>query len=510
MNMVSDAPRYVNLLGATGQIRAATFQERSHLVVPVVALVEGVLHPANTDAPEFVPAEVIGSAPIGWNGRPVVVGHPQVGLEFVSANSPDILEKESIGLLFNSSFENGKLLLEAWIDKEKASKEGTEASKLISKIEAGEMIEVSVGALVSTQRKMGVYKGKQFFREWKSLVPDHLAFLKDGDTGACSNAGGCGAPRVACSHLITAEGYQVVGDPPMANETEQEQPKRTLRERLLDIMKFRNNMSEEDMSDRDLREALSRSLSNEPGFIGIDSVFPADSKVIYAVATGEKILLFSRDYTFAKGEVKLASKKEEVQPVTRFEPVNAQSAGCGCANRGGAMDKAQRVNALISGGRFLETDRTWLEQIPEDRLGALEAAPPAAPQNTENSAASTITTSNPAATATVSSTVALTAEQYIAQAPPELQESLREGLRVQQERRNQVLAALKATGRCDFSDAELTNMGTASLERLLKLADVVPPPSFVGRVNTRDRSKPEGVPAPPDLGTAIRAARGIK
>ena len=94
-----ESPRYVNLQGATGEIRVGTFQKRSHLVVPVVALVEGVLHPANTAQPEFVPANVIAQAPQGWNGRPVVVGHPQINNEFVSANcSPEILES-SIGLL---------------------------------------------------------------------------------------------------------------------------------------------------------------------------------------------------------------------------------------------------------------------------------------------------------------------------------------------------------------------------------------------------------------------------
>lgn len=505
MSVVTEAPRFINLRGATGQIRVATFQERSHLVVPVVALIEGVLHPANTDSPEFVPAEVIASTHRAWNGRPVVVGHPQVGNEFVSANSPEVLQ-EAIGYIFNSTFSEDRLLVEAWIDKERASKAGTEAHKLLSKIESGEMIEVSVGALVQTEQKAGAHKGKQYTRTWRSLVSDHLAFLKDGDTGACSNAAGCGAPRVAM-HNVTAAGFELIGEPPMSEEPKPA-PQRTLRERLLDLMKFRSNMSEEDMSDRDLRSALERALASEPGFIGIDSVFPGDSKVIYAVATGEKILLFNREYSFNKGEVKLAKEKEQVQPVTRFEPLNAQSHGCGCG--GGAMDKSQRVNALISGGKFLETDRTWLEQVPEERLSALESAPATAPAATPPAATVPAATTVAAAVAPVATTTTVaevTAEEYISKAPKDIQESLREGLRVQQERRSGYIAALKATGRCAFTDAEMAAMPTDQLERLMKLAEVPEPPSFVGRLNTRTNKGPEPVPAPPNLQEKIRANR---
>lgn len=500
----SGAPRYINLAGATGQIRAATFQERSHLVVPVVALIEGVLHPANTAQPEFVSSQVIGQAPQGWNGRPVVLGHPKVGPEFVSANSPEILEKEGIGLLFNSEFKNDRLIFEAWIDKDRALGASEETKSLIAKLEAGTMTEVSVGALVSTEKKMGNHHGKQYFAEWKSIIPDHLAFLRDGDKGACSNEAGCGAPRVAM-HLVTAQGFQLEGETTMPDEPVVEEPKpKSLRERLLEMMQFKINRNEEDMSDRDLRSALERALGGEPGFLGIDSVFPSESKVVYAVGSQQSVSLFSREYSFKNGEVKLATKAEEVHPVTHFEPVNAQSHGCGCAGGGAMADKAARIKTLIESGRFKETDRPWLEQIPDDRLEAIEATPPAAP--VADPPAATVVAQAPAPPAITAGPTPVTAEQYISMAPPELQESLREGLRVQQARRAEVITALKATGRCDYTDTELGAMQTGSLERLLKLADVPEPPSFVGRLNTR-RQEPEGVPPPPSLADAIRVAR---
>src|SRR6266496_226176 len=36
--------RHVHLIGATGQIRTASYEGREHLVVPVIALLEGVIH----------------------------------------------------------------------------------------------------------------------------------------------------------------------------------------------------------------------------------------------------------------------------------------------------------------------------------------------------------------------------------------------------------------------------------------------------------------------------------
>lgn len=507
------------LTGAIGQIRVATFQERNHLVVPVVALVEGVLHPANTQNPEFVPSEVINHAPQGWNGRPVVLGHPKIGADFVSANSPDILEKEGIGVIFNAEIQKEKLVLEAWIDKERATKQGVETEELIQRLEAGQMTEVSIGALVSAKKILGNHKGKQYHAIWQHIVPDHLAFLHKGDIGACSNDAGCGAPRVAM-HLVTAQGFQLVGEPPMADPvTPPEEPKqKTLRERLSEMMKFVIGMAVEDMSDRDLRSALERALGAEPGFLGIDSVFPSESKVIYAVGSQQTIQLFSREYSFAKnGDIKLAAKAEEVQPVTRFEPVNAQSHGCGCAG-GGTMNVAQRIKALIESGRFKEEDRSWLEKVPEDRLSTLEqAASPQQPTTPAPQAPSTPAPSTPApsvpsgpstppAPSGMTTNAAMTAEQYINQAPTELQDSLREGLRVQQERRSQIITSLKGTGRCDFTDEQLAAMPTPQLERLLKLADAPAPVVYGGRLSSRTREE-QGVPPPPNLTQIIQDKR---
>ena len=76
-------------------IREETFQGKDFLVVPVIALVEGVHQASNAPAPELALASEFGKYPQGWDGRPVLLSHPQREGSPVSANSPEVLEDQS-------------------------------------------------------------------------------------------------------------------------------------------------------------------------------------------------------------------------------------------------------------------------------------------------------------------------------------------------------------------------------------------------------------------------------
>ena len=180
-------------------LRTETFGERNYLVVPVVALVEGAIQGANVAAPEFVPAAVFGKAPGGWNGEPVTWHHPQVDGMHVSANSPEILERYQIGTVFNSfaDLEAKKLHLEAWLDVDTALPEGR---AVLVRLERGDVVEISVGAFVMTQPAHGVTtNGVAYQSEWTEVIPDHLAILPEGVTGACSVEMGCGTRAFSAS-----------------------------------------------------------------------------------------------------------------------------------------------------------------------------------------------------------------------------------------------------------------------------------------------------------------------
>lgn len=199
--------RHLHILGATGEIRTATHEGREHLVVPVVALMQGVIHAVNAETPEFVPISSLQSAPQGWNGRPVVLGHPTVNGRQISANSPTVLESQAFGKVFNARVDDLRLLMDAWIDVEKAERIG--AGRMLADLRQHRPTEVSVGAFVVTENTSGRWGERDYKAIWRDITPDHIAFLPRG-VGACSLDMGCGACRAAAAHLVTAEGFEAL------------------------------------------------------------------------------------------------------------------------------------------------------------------------------------------------------------------------------------------------------------------------------------------------------------
>lgn len=164
------------------QVRRITYQNRATLVVPVVMLRQAVVNGA------FVAKEQLW--PDSWNGVPVTLRHPSEngGNEFVSANDPDVLEKFSIGRIFNAYMDNDKLKAEAWIDIEKAN---LVYPGIIAMLESGKPMDVSTAYFALRDDTHGTYGGKQYQIKHHDLKPDHLALLPD-ESGACSWQDGCG------------------------------------------------------------------------------------------------------------------------------------------------------------------------------------------------------------------------------------------------------------------------------------------------------------------------------
>lgn len=196
------ATRHLLLRGALGKSRVEKWQGKDHLVVPIIALVEGVIHAVNSENPEYIDRSVLEKAQDSWNGMPVTLGHPTRNGKPVSANEPAILESHAFGIIRNAEIKGDKLEMEALIDI--ARLEELDAD-LLADLQAGEVVEVSVGALVRTSAAEGTHKKKKYKGKWLEIYGDHLAMLPGG-VGACSAEMGCGANRAACVHLVTAEG----------------------------------------------------------------------------------------------------------------------------------------------------------------------------------------------------------------------------------------------------------------------------------------------------------------
>lgn len=191
----------LHLCGALGKVRTEKLNGIEHLVVPVVALMEGVIHPVNAETPEYVPASTIRRMASSFNGRPVTIGHPVKDGRQCSANEPTIMESHAIGTIYHSKADGSKLHMEAWIEKSKAQRLNQE---MYQRLCANQIEEVSVGAFVVADIKQGDFNGKKYKAMWKDATGDHLALLPGG-RGACSVEMGCGACRTAEAYAI-AEG----------------------------------------------------------------------------------------------------------------------------------------------------------------------------------------------------------------------------------------------------------------------------------------------------------------
>lgn len=192
--------RDINLRTCTGLVRKEVVDGVEYTVVPVTALVEGVIQAVNAPKPEFVRADRFSVAPSGWDGRPVFINHPMVGGRPVSGNSPQIL-KTAIGRIHNTRVSGKKLLMEAWLDPRIAA-----AKKVIERCESNKPVEISTGALIVLENTKGTHAGKEYDGAWDVIIPDHLAILEEGLTGACSQLMGCGI-RAAHAYEIKGEDY---------------------------------------------------------------------------------------------------------------------------------------------------------------------------------------------------------------------------------------------------------------------------------------------------------------
>lgn len=174
--------------GAT--TRYALLDGRKHLVVPVVALVAGVVNGF------LVEPEELRKFADAWNGRPLPVRHPQAGDEYISANSPEIIERQVVGQFFNARIAVGdRLAGELWLDIAKCEALGGDALAVLHRLERGQPIEVSTAYFCDIDPIAGNHNGQSYTGIQRNLRPDHLALLPD-EVGACSWKDGCGAPRV--------------------------------------------------------------------------------------------------------------------------------------------------------------------------------------------------------------------------------------------------------------------------------------------------------------------------
>ena len=181
------------------ELRSASLNGINYIVCPVISkLGDNVEWPINAPTPELIPSSVLSLSIAARNNRPVVMGHPQDELgNYISANDPEVLERLCYGFTFGARFENSRVHSEMWLDPIRASIVGPDAVSVITRLQSGQMVEVSEGDYVLSQIEEGEWNGKKYGARWIACWSDHLATLKEGQIGACSIEDGCGALRTS-------------------------------------------------------------------------------------------------------------------------------------------------------------------------------------------------------------------------------------------------------------------------------------------------------------------------
>lgn len=164
-----------------------THNGSDHMIVPVIMMVEGV-H-SGSQGPILYTTEELAKFVEAWNGTPVVINHPTLedGTP-VSANEPDVAERETIGRIYNARMDGDRLRGEAWLNEvtlKELSEETYEAVK------NGRPMDVSIGVFSDREDVEGEFNGERYIGISHNARPDHLALLPNA-SGACSWDDGCG------------------------------------------------------------------------------------------------------------------------------------------------------------------------------------------------------------------------------------------------------------------------------------------------------------------------------
>jgi len=175
-------------------VKKDTLDDRDMLVVPTVLICEGVHNGA------FYSADEIQKFPESWNGRPVVVRHPNKDGVPVTAGQTTVLEGQTVGAIYNCEWDGAtnKLKGEAWIDVAKCM---AVAPEVLEKLEKNERLEVSTGLFTEDEELQinSKWGNEDYGTVVKNFRPDHLAILPD-SVGACSWEDGAGMPRLNEQH----------------------------------------------------------------------------------------------------------------------------------------------------------------------------------------------------------------------------------------------------------------------------------------------------------------------
>jgi hypothetical protein len=290
-------------------IRTETHQGEPHLIIPVIMMVEGV-HNGSAGAILHT-VEELSKFPAAWNGIPVVIGHPTNEGQPISANSPGVIDKNTVGRVYHTRMDGIKLHGEVWASVQKLKQISPLAYAYIMQQKP---LDVSVGVFSEDEPTPGQWGTENYTAIAKNYRPDHLALLPD-EQGACSWLDGCGI-RTNAEGLV--EAVSLVRDKLYAMDTEQIQ-------------------------------------------YYLEEVYD-DGTFIYKKENNGDCKYFKQGYQINNGEVQFDNEIVEVVKEVKYRKI--------ITNQGGTpMDKVKELLTMTS--LYTEDDKPWLKTMEDAQIDKL-------------------------------------------------------------------------------------------------------------------------------------------
>jgi hypothetical protein len=280
----------VSLIAAASRVMVGN---EEHMVVPVIAIREGVLNNI------FYSADVIKANAAEWNGVPLPVSHPKdKDGNFITANSPEVEAEHNVGRLFNVNFDDRSKALKAdlYIHIEKATKLGHK--EMLERLDAGENMDVSTGLWTNATPQSGEYAGKSYEYVAPSILPDHLALLPN-EIGACSTKDGCG------TFILNAEKKPCCGKCAGKHNHQEEAKEQSMFGRAFASVRKALGFEANEVSHNELHRKLR---------IALDGKFKDAKTWQYVVDVFDNFFVYEQDENLFKQEYKL-DKADSVELV---------------------------------------------------------------------------------------------------------------------------------------------------------------------------------------------------
>lgn len=312
-----------------GILRYEIMGGTNYAVVPMVMLAEGVHIGSN--GPLFYPAEELSKTPAAWDHKPVVVYHPTMNGQAISACKPEVISRRKVGLIMNTKWEPGKagkpgrLKAEAYLELNRL---GEVDKRVLEAVKTGTMMEVSTGLFTDNENKEGMWKTESYKAIAKNYRADHLAILPD-EKGAFSIKDGGGLMRN--SRLSHAE----------------------IRNKLSDAIIHRNSV-----------------IPGKPDtYRWLNDVY--DSFCIYT--EGNKCYHHAYELDGKTGDIKLNGSPSEVTRTTQYRKTDGTVLNTKGKSAMAIQTPEEFVDTLIANGDWSENEKPSLLKLPITSLVGLVA-----------------------------------------------------------------------------------------------------------------------------------------